>query len=325
MLERAAELAARNRSDSLLVIRNGALVLERYWNDKTANDFQQTYSATKSLYALLVGRSIARGYLRDIDQPVRKLVPEMPAMQSEITFRSVLAMQSGKRVGDAVGDGEFHADRIPWPDRDDPTIALERAVIARPFEKYHYNNAAYRLTFTALERASGMDLEDLTVAEIFDPLSFSGAHWMRIHAVSEEGERLTGYQSVRMTPRDFAKPAQVILDRGMWNGERFLSASYVDMLVRAPTPEVNPSFGLFHHLNAGSFCRNFAVPDIIGRQLLPGAPEDSFLMFGAGGQVVIGIPSLRLVIVRTGGGSGSIYDADYYVADLIRLIRAAVN
>ena len=204
-------------------------------------------------------------------------------------------------------------------------IALERAVIARLFEKYHYNNAAYRLTFTALERASGMDLEDLTVAEIFDPLSFSGAHWMRIHAVSEEGERLTGYQSVRMTPRDFAKPAQVILDRGMWNGERFLSASYVDMPGRAPTPEVNPSFGLFHHLNAGSFCRNFAVPDIIGRQLLPGAPEDSFLMFGAGGQVVIGIPSLRLVIVRTGGGSGSIYDADYYVADLIRLIRAAVN
>ena len=76
-----------------------------------------------------------------------------------------------------------------------------------------------------------MDLEDLTAAEIFDPLSFSGAHWMRIHAVGEEEERLAGYQSVRMTPRDFAKPAQVILDRGMWNGERFLSASYVDMLV----------------------------------------------------------------------------------------------
>ena len=67
------------------------------------------------------------------------------------------------------------------------------------------------------------------------------------------------------------------------------------------------------------------MPDIIGRQLLPGAPADSFLMFGAGGQVVIGIPSLRLVVVRTGGGSGSIYDADHYVAALVRLIGAAVN
>ena len=53
------------------------------------------------------------------------------------------------------------------------------------------------------------------------------------------------------------------------------------------------------------------------------AEEDSFLMFGAGGR--IGIPSLRLVIVRSGGGSGSIYDADYYGAALVRLICAAVN
>ena len=111
----------------------------------------------------------------------------------------------------------------------------------------------------------------------------------------------------------------------MWNGERFLPASYADMIVRAPTPEVNPSFGLFHHLNAGSFYRNFAVPDIIPRQLLPGAPADSFLMFGTAGQVVIGIPSLRLVVVRTGVGPGSIYDADYYGAALVRLICAAVN
>ena len=310
MLERAAELAARSRSDSLLVIRDGALVLERYWNDKTANDLQQTYSSTKSLYALLVGRSIERGYLRDIDQPVRELVPEMPATQSEVTFRSVLAMQSGM-------ENSMRIESLGDTGMTQLEIALERAVVARPFQKYHDNNAAYRLTFTALERAAGMDLEDLTAAEIFDPLSFSGAHWVRNYAVSEEGERFAGYQSIRMTPRDIAKPAQVILDRGMWNGERFLSASYVDMLVRAPTPEVNPSFGLFHHLNADGFYRNFAVPDIIGHQLLPGAPQDSFLMFGAGGQEVIGIPSLRLVIVRTGGGSGSIYDADNYVAALV--------
>ena len=70
---------------------------------------------------------------------------------------------------------------------------------------------------------------------------------------------------------------------------------------------------------------NFAVPDIIPRQLLPGAPATSFLMSGTGGQVVIGIPSSRLVIVRTGGDSGSIYDADYYGAALVRLICAAVN
>ena len=57
MLERAAELAAESRSDSLLVIRDGALVLERYWNDKTADDFQQCPTAGAFGPAL----SLARG------------------------------------------------------------------------------------------------------------------------------------------------------------------------------------------------------------------------------------------------------------------------
>ena len=201
-------------------------------------------------------------------------------------------------------------------------IALERKIVAAPFERYYYNNAAYRLTFTALERASKMPFEELTATEIFEPLSFSDAHWMRIYAVDETSEhpteRLTGYQSIRMTPRDFAKSAQVIVGDGLWNGERFLPAQYVQALVRPQEPplppEANPSFGLFHHLNAGSFYRDIAVPNRIERKLVPGAPDDCFLMFGSGGQVVCGIPSQQLVVVRTGPNAGSIYDDGNYIA-----------
>jgi len=50
-LEAVAELAAAGASDSLLVIHDGRLVVERYWNGKTAQDVQQTYSGTKSLLA----------------------------------------------------------------------------------------------------------------------------------------------------------------------------------------------------------------------------------------------------------------------------------
>ena len=60
MLERAAELAAENRSDSLLVIRDGALVLERYWNDKTAND-RLIYQQCPTAGAFGPALSLARG------------------------------------------------------------------------------------------------------------------------------------------------------------------------------------------------------------------------------------------------------------------------
>jgi len=315
-LEGAAQLAADNASDSLLVISGGKLVLERYWNDKTATDVAQTYSSTKSLFSLLVGRAILRGYLKNLDQPVRALVPEMPASQNQLTFRNVLAMESGM-------ENSAEIENLGQTGRTQLEIALERQITSAPFEYYHYNNAAYRLLFTALERASGMDLEDLTAKEAFEPLSFDGAHWMRLYAIDEDGERFTGYQSIRMTPRDFAKSVQVIVDDGMWEGERFLPASHVKALIRSPAPEVNPSFGLFHHLNAGSFHLSSATPDRTNRQLVPGAPGDLFLMYGGPGQLVAGVPSRHLVVVRTGGNAGSIFQEDNYIARLLRMIVEA--
>jgi CubicO group peptidase (beta-lactamase class C family) len=315
----AAELAADHGSHSLLVLRHGKLIHESYWQGKTAADLQQTYSGTKSLFVLLVGRAIERGYLSGLDQAVRELVPEMPADQAELSFRSVLGMLSGLENSMAIeGLGRTGKTQLE--------IALGRSVAAPPFERYHYDNGAYRLLFTALERASGRSLEQLTAEEAFEPLGIAGAYWVRIYAIDEAGnERFTGYQSIRMTPRDYAKAAQVIIDGGMWRGERYLPQSFVNEVVRSATPEVNPSFGLFFHLNAGAFYRDYAVPDRIERKLVPGAPDDTFLMYGSGGQLVVGIPSLELVIVRTGGDAGSsIYDADNFFARLVReIVRAA--
>ncbi len=323
-LDEAARFAGQNESDSLLVLRDGNLILERYWNDKGPDDLQQTYSGTKSLFSLIVGRAIERGYLRDLDQVVRELVPEMPEEMSAITFRSVLAMASGLENSPAI-------EALGRTGMTQLEIATERKVVAAPFEQYHYNNVAYRLLFTALERASGRSLEQLTIEEAFVPLAIHGAYWVRLYATTgdgvadEDSARFTGYQSIRMRPRDFAKSAQIIIDGGRWNGERYLPESFVESLVTSPAPLVNPSFGLFHHLNAGSFYRNYSVPDRIERKLLPGAPDDTFFMYGNGGQLTAGIPSLGLVIVRTGSAEESIYTDGNFFAELVRRIAEAAS
>jgi len=316
-LEGASQVAADNRSDSLLVLRNGKLALERYLNDKTPSDVQQTYSGTKSLFSLLIGRCIDRRFLKSLDQPVHELVSEMPPAQHQLTFRNVLAMESGM-------EHSMDIEKLGQSGKTQLEIALERQITSKPFEQYTYNNSAYRMLFTALERASGMALEELTEKEVFEPLFFDGACWVRMYAIEGDIEKFTGYQSIRMTPRDFAKSAQVIIDGGKWVGEQFVPADYIGELLRCPAPEVNPSFGLFHFLNAGSFFRGYIKPVRIDRQLVPGAPEDLFLMFGGGGQVVAGIPSLKLVVVRTGRTPESIYEADNYIARLLRLISEAI-
>jgi CubicO group peptidase (beta-lactamase class C family) len=320
-LARALEIAEAGGSDSLLVLRSGRIVLEQYWHDRSADDLQQTYSGTKSLFSLLVGRAISKGYLDDLDHPIQDLIPELPVAFTQLTFRNIMAMESGVANSpeiEAMGQtGQTQFD-----------IAISREVTRPPFQYYHYNNAPYRLLFTALERASDRSLEALTIEEVFEPLDFNGAYWVRLYAVDEaasgnDAERFTGYQSIRMTPSDFAKSSQIIIDDGLWQGRRYLPAAYTRALVAAPSPEANPSFGLFHHLNAGDHYHDFAWPDRIERKLVPGAPDDTFLMFGSGGQVTVGIPSRQLVIVRTGPNHGSIYEADNYIARLIRQVADA--
>ena len=315
----AATIAADYNSDSLLILRHGELVHEQYWNGKTASDLQQTYSGTKSVFGLLVGRVIQRGYVEHFDQSVRDFVPEMPQSQGQLTFHNVLAMMPGTlnvtaEVEGAGAKGSTHLD-----------TALTREVVALPFARYSYNNSAYRLLHTALERASGKTLEDLTAEEIFDPLFFSeGTHWVLNYAtIPDKGDVFLGYQSIKMTPTDFAKSAQIIIDHGKWKGESFVDPNFSDNLIKVQRPEINPSFALFHHINGDAFCQMDGKK--IPHKLLPGAPDDTFLMYGNGGQIVAGIPSKGLVVVPTGDHEESIYHKDNFIARLLREIAASVT
>ena len=316
-LKDAAEYASANGSDSLLVLRNGQCVFEQYWNGKTADDLQQTYSGTKSLFSLLVGRCIEAGYIQGLDQSVRDFVPEIPEEQVQITFGNALAMMSGMehsfRIESNITTGISQMEN-----------ALHRVIVAPPMTQYHYNNSAYRLLFFALERASGKNLDDLTKEQIFEPLAFNGACWVHLFIQQNGGERFGGYQSIRMTPTDFAKSAQIILDNGQWQGETFVSADYAKALVTAANPDANPSFGLFHHLNAGDHFRGYIKPVVIDRKLIPGAPDDLFLMYGNGGQITVGVPSLGLVIVRTGVEAVSLYEPNSVVEGVVRRACDAV-
>jgi CubicO group peptidase (beta-lactamase class C family) len=315
----AVAIAADYNTDSLLILRHGKLVHEQYWNDKLASDLQQTYSGTKSLFSLLVGRMIRRGYIERFDQNVRDFIPEMPAEQSQLTFHNILAMMPGTLnvTIDVEGAGAKGITQLE--------TALTREVVAPPFTRFSYNNSAYRLLFTALERASGKSLEDLTEEEIFTPLSFAdGTHWVLNYAASPgRDDMFIGYQSIKMTPTDFAKSAQIILEQGKWQGVEYVDADYANNLIRVQALEINPSFALFHHVNGDAFCRMDGPR--VPHKLIPGTPDDTFLMYGARGQVVAGIPSLGLVIVRTGDHGETFYEKNNFIARMLGRIAESVS
>ena len=111
-LDQAARLAETTDADSLVVVRHGRIVFERYWNERGPDDVQQMYSATKSPFAFLVGRAVARGDITSIDQPLIDFVPELAGHRREVlTFRNVMAMESGLAHSTELDQGDTRAGR----------------------------------------------------------------------------------------------------------------------------------------------------------------------------------------------------------------------
>ena len=316
-LDQAVQLAEATHADSLVVVRRDHVVFERYWNDRGPDDVQQMYSATKSPFALLVGRAIARGDITSLDQPIADFVPELAGHRREaLTFRNVMAMESGLAHSTELDQGDIRAGRGQLD------AALARGTTHGPYEYFIYNHAAYRLLFTALERATGLSLPDFTREELFAPLGMRGAYWVEIRS----DDRLLGYQSIRMRPRDLAKVGQVMLNDGVWNGARYLPAEYIEQLRTAPAPEANPSYGLFWHLNAGDYYLSYRESNFVRNRLLPGTPRDAYANFGNSGQIIMVVPSLELVWVRTGQQIPSnIWTPDSTVAQLSAAVVASVK
>ena len=316
-LDQAARLAETTHADSLVVVHHGRIVFERHWNDRGPDDVQQMYSATKSPFALLVGRVLARGDISSLDQPLVDFVPELAGQgRAALTFRNAMAMESGLAQSPELDQGDIRAGRSQLE------ATLARGTTHGPYEYFIYNHAGYRILFTALERATGMSLPDLTREELFAPLGMTGAYWVEIR----NDDRLLGYQSIRMRPRDLAKVGQLMLNDGLWNGSRYLSAEYIEQLRTAPAPKANPSYGLFWHLNAGDFYLSYRESNFMRSRLLPGTPPDAYANFGNSGQIVVVVPSLDLVWVRTGRQIPSnIWTPNSTVAQLSAAVVAAAE
>jgi len=289
-LEKVAAYAEQSRSDSLVVLRGGKLVLEQYWNGKSRDSLQQMYSATKSPFAFLMGRLIQNGTVEGLDQSIVGLAPELMGRGREkLTFRGIMAMASGLEQSQALDVEDGRSERTQLQ------CVINRAVTSEPLTKYHYNNAGYRALFTAIERPTGQSLHEITRRELYQPLGMKGAYWVELYS----GDRFLGYQSIRMRPIDLAKVGQVMLDGGQWNGQQYLDQHYVKEMVRPASIRANPSYALFWHVN-GEYYRNYSEPDRIDRRPLEGTPSDAYFNYGSKGQMLVCVPSLDLVWVRTG-------------------------
>ncbi len=287
-LEEAALYAGANESLCMVVIRDGHLVFERYWNDATPDTKLRTYSIAKSYTASLVGIALAQGVLGSVDDPLVDYLPELAGTpKQDIALLDLLTMTSG------VYAGVFDEYVLLTFSPDHTRFALDAQPSGSIGAAWEYSNVGVQLLEPVLRSATGMDVDEYAAEHLWGPIGME-ATWDR----DLEGHALT-YQNVRASCRDHARFGYLWLRRGCWNGERVLEESFVDAAL-TPSQEHNRGYGwLFWIAGQQPTLESVSFDEIEGG-LDPFAPAGTFSARGLGGQVIEVIPAFDMVVVRLG-------------------------
>jgi CubicO group peptidase (beta-lactamase class C family) len=207
----------------VVVVRDGRLVSEHYFNGDDAGTLHDIRSATKSITSLLMGIAIDKGLVSSVDEPIAKYLPGLPRDGKEkIAIRDLLNMRSGLNADDVDAASPGNEDALnksnDWM-RTVYAVPMKRA----PAEKYIYASINAFLAGAIVENASHMSLDDFARKNLFEPLAIQNFKWERVPV-----NRTTGQGNFSITTRDEAAIGQMVLNGGSVAGHRILRRDWID-------------------------------------------------------------------------------------------------
>ena len=299
-LNSAAEYAEARNSLALIVWRDGAIETERYFGDASQEAPLVSKSLAKPITAILVGRAIQLGHIDSLDQPVADFITEWAddPMRSQIKIRNLLDMRAGFLPQAFTSDPESVLNRAYLHPRHEEVIINDYPLTHEPNSRYEYSNATSEMVAPVIERATGMRYGEFLSSALLEPIGAAGGDiW-----VNRPGGTAHSGCCLLSPARTFLQLGVLLIQDGVWEGERLLPEGYVDAM-RTGTAE-NPYYGLGLWLpHTYVERRGFAHPDIQFGKVLhsePYADKEIFLFDGNGHQVVYMIPSANMVVLRMG-------------------------
>jgi CubicO group peptidase (beta-lactamase class C family) len=224
----------------LLVIKDGAIVYERYrlGNDRASRWI--SYSVAKSVTSLLVGAAIQDGFISSVDEKVTDYLPRLKgSAYDQASIRDVLRMASGVAWDETYDDPASDVNQASWE-----TLALYDYLRAKPRngtpgQVFNYNTAETNLVGTLLRAAVGNNLATYLAEKIWRPFGMeSDAYWQ----LSEPGGGEFGGCCINATLRDYGRLGLFALNEGrLANGSPVLPAGW---MAESTTPSpAYPGYG----------------------------------------------------------------------------------
>jgi len=292
--------ASETNIHSMLVVRNGKLLFERYFRGSDeinshpvgkvtfdADTLHNVKSVTKSVASLALGIAIDRGLIRSINEPIFSFFPELSDLRTpekdRIQLVHALTMSMGLAWVEATpATGDDNNDEARMHTAPDPCrYVLGLPVTAPAGQEFFYNTGALTLVSAIIRKATGRPLDEFAGEALFEPLGIANAEWIRVKGDSDAGGGL------RLRPRDMAKIGRLVLTGGRWNDRQIVPKAWIET---STAPKLEATGGRF-----------YGYLWWLGRSLLNGREIHWTGALGRGGQSIRIVPELDLVVVVTAG------------------------
>lgn len=270
------DFLAQKNSKSFIILVNGRIVMEEYFNGHTATNTWQWNSAGKTLVAASTGIAQEEGLLAINNKVSDYLTSGWTSMpldkENLITVRHLLTMTSGN------------------DDTKQLMIKSNITYVADAGTRWAYSNIFQKLT-DVVANASKQPFETYFNEKLKYKIGMDG-FW-------NFGPIFTIYHS---STRSMARFGLLALNKGKWKDTQVLNESFLNACTNT-SQQINPAYGYLWWLNGKS---NFMIPseqNVYLGQLIPSAPNDMFAAMGASDQRIYVIPSKNMVVIRMGDAS----------------------
>ncbi len=298
------------RIRSLLISWNGDLVLERYFNGTNPDRVTNIKSASKSLLSALIGIAIEQGHITDVHQPIGDFFADRlnvgnERAKAEITVEDLLTMRSGLETTSNRNYGAWVLSPN-WV-----SFALEQPLELPPGLVMEYSTGNTHLLSAILTQATGQSTLEFARHALAEPLGFRLAPWPR-----DPQGIFFGGNDMELTPRQMLQFGELYLNGGRTNGRQIVPKDWVESsLVRRA--ESTRERGRFY--GYGWWSRDMAG-------------HETPYAWGYGGQFILLVPALDLVVVTTSSANPGperrnhtrrIYDLVEY--EVVAVVSAALG
>ncbi len=270
---------------AFLVVRDTAIVFEEYWEGYSENSHSNSFSAAKSIVALLAGIARDEGKIISFDQPVADFYPPYASdRRKEITWKDLLTMSAGLEWDEAYASLFSITTKAYYGD-DLEKLMKNVPAEETPGRRYRYQSGVTQVLSFAIANAVGKSISEYASEKLWTPI---GAEQDALWSLDHKNGLEKAYCCFNSNARDFARIGQLVLNKGRWNGRQVVSETF---LSEALTPA--------SWLKAGDTERPV---DFYGYQWwrLPYKGMAVNYARGINGQYIFVIPEKNAVVVRLG-------------------------